>query len=359
MARNKTLTELRRDIDAVDQKLLALIAKRARLALDVGRAKRRGARAVLDAARERRVIAAVRDANPGPLRDDTIESIFREIISACRASQQPTSVAFFGPDGTFTHEAAVKQFGRSADFLAAATIEEVFRAVEAGRAAFGVVPIENTTEGAVTPTLDALAETTASVVSEVSVKVDQCLMAASNDPAAVRRITSHPQALAQCRRYLAEHFPKAEQIPAASTTAAAALAKKRRGTAAVGSRLAAALYDLQIVARAIQDNPANVTRFMVLGMPTSTPATGRDRTSLVVSVKDEVGILERVIRPFSRHEVNLSMIESRPLHGRPWEYRFFIDVTGHRDDENVGKAIAAVERIALAVKILGSYPVGD
>lgn len=356
-SKKKTLGELRAAIDAVDRRILTLVVERGRLCKQVGEAKALGERGVLDAGREKQVLAAIRRANPGPLGDDAVEAIFRELISACRAVQRPTTVAFFGPPGTYTHEAAIRQFGSSALFDACESIPEVFTAVETERATFGIVPVENTTEGAVTPTLDALAETTATILAERSMKIDHCLMAIDTDPKRIRRIASHPQPLAQCKRYLAENFPGVELVPAASTAAAAQQASKEKGTAAVGSRVAQALYGLTLVAASIQDNAANVTRFLVIGPDQKTKPTGHDRTSLVVTVKDQVGILERIIRQFSKNKVNLSMIESRPLIGRSWEYRFFVDVTGHASDVPVAKALESLGRIALSVKVLGSYPI--
>ncbi len=356
LKKKKSLTDLRSAIDDVDRRVLDLVARRARLAKAIGEAKAADQHGVLDVAREKQVLAAMRSANPGPLRDEAVDSIFREIISACRAIQSPIEVAFLGPPGTYSHEAAVRQFGSNARFDSCDSIPEIFTAVETSRAAFGVVPVENTTEGAVTPTLDALAGTTATILAESVLKIDHCLMAKDADRAKVRRIASHPQPLGQCKRYLAENFPGVELLATASTTAAAKLAASQKGTAAVGSGLAARLYGLEVVARSIQDNAANVTRFLVIGPDQRTKPSGRDRTSLVVTVKDEVGILERIIRQFSRNRVNLSMIESRPLVGRSWEYRFFVDVSGHVCDAPVAKALDSLRRIALSVKVLGSYP---
>ena len=356
--KKKGLAELRKAIDAVDRRMVGLLAERARLAEQVGRAKADGSRGILDPAREKQVLDAACEANPGPLRDASLQAIFREIISACRDLQRPTSVAFFGPAGTFTHEAAIAQFGSSAALEPCDSIPEVFAAVQAGRATYGVVPVENTTEGAVTPTLDALAETTAQILAERTLRIDHCLMAREADPRKIRRIASHPQPLAQCRRYLGEHFPGVELLPTASTAAAARLAATQKGTAAIGSHVAMRLHGLELVERSIQDNAANTTRFLVIGPQQATRATGRDRTSVVVTVKDEVGVLERVIRCFSRNRVNLSMIESRPLAGRSWEYRFFVDVSGHAESEPVARALRALSRVAISVHVLGSYPVG-
>jgi chorismate mutase/prephenate dehydratase len=355
----KTLADLRDDIDAVDAKLLELLSRRARIAQQIGEAKSRGAKRVLDIAREKAVLTAVRDGNPGPLSDEAVEAVFREIISACRASQQPTSVAYMGPAGTFSHAAAVKQFGRTAEFEPVATIGDVFAAVEAGRARYGIVPIENTTEGAVTPTLDALATTPLVIVAELLVKVEHHLLSKGGDARKITRIASHPQPLAQCRRFLADHFPGVEQLPTASTAAAAKLAAEESRTAAIASRLAGELYALRVVRASIQDDPGNVTRFMVIGAEERSKPSGRDRTSLVVSVRDEVGVLERVLRCFAGNKVNLSMIESRPLAGRPWEYRFFIDVTGHAGDAGVARALAQIDRFSISTKVLGSYPIAD
>jgi chorismate mutase/prephenate dehydratase len=360
VAKRKTLQQLRADIDSVDQRILRLLSARARIARRIGRAKSVGSARILDIGREKEVVLAVRRANAGPLSNDVVESVFREIVSACRAAQEPTSVAYLGPPGTFSHAAALKQFGRTAVYISVDTIADVFSCVEAGRARYGIVPVENTTEGAVTPTLDALADTALKVIGEVVVRVDQCLASRSGARERIRRIVSHPQPLAQCRTYLAKEFPGVPLVAAASTAAAAAVAAKEAGAAAVASRLAARLNGLQIVAASIQDNPANVTRFLVLhDVPADAPArrTGDDRTSLVVAVHDEVGVLGRILQPFTANRINLSMIESRPILGRPWEYRFFLDVTGHVEDRPLARTLARVSKVASSTKVLGSYPV--
>lgn len=359
MVSKKTLGDLRAEIDRIDDKLLDMVSRRARVAMKIGAAKNRGSRSVLDVGRERAVLKRLRQANPGPLSADAVEAVFREIISACRATQEPTSVAFLGPEGTFSHMAAIKQFGHAAVFQGVSTIDEVFTSVETGRVRYGVVPIENTTEGAVTPTLDALARTPLRVVAEVVVKIDHQLLSKSGDAKKVKRIVSHPQPLAQCRRSLAERFPGVPLETASSTAAAAGLAAKEASVAAVASELSAKIYGLRAVAAHIHDQPGNVTRFLVVGSDPQPPASGRDRTSLVIAVRDEVGVLGRILQPFSENRVNLSMIESRPLPGRPWEYRFFIDVGGHIDDEDLRRALAQVGEISISTKVLGSYPVAD
>ena len=359
MASKKTLGDLRAEIDKIDDKLLDLIARRARVAMNIGAMKNRGARSVLDVGRERAVLGRLREANPGPLSNEAVEAVFREIISACRATQEPISVAFLGPEGTFSHTAAIKQFGETAAFQGVSTIGDVFNAVEIGRARYGVVPIENTTEGAVTPTLDALARTPLRVIAEVLVKVDHHLLSKTGDARKIRRIVSHPQPLAQCRRTLAERFPGVALETTSSTATAAAIAAKDGAAAAVASALAARIYGLRTVAAHVHDEPGNVTRFLVVGSDTQPPPSGRDRTSLVISVRDEVGVLGRILQPFAENRVNLSMIESRPLPGRPWEYRFFVDVSGHVDDEALRRALAQVGEMSISTKVLGSYPVAD
>lgn len=358
--KGKTLQELRAEIDELDLRILKLLSRRAETARHIGRAKSEGAKAVLDLAREKDVLRAVLQANPGPLSGDAIEAVFREIVSACRAAQEPTSVAFLGPIGTFSHAAALKQFGRTAVYLPVDTIADVFTAVEAGRARYGIVPVENTTEGAVTPTLDALADTPLRVVGEVLVRVDHFLVSRSGARGTIRRIVSHPQPLAQCRNYLAREFPGIPLVAAASTAAAAGEAARDGGVAAIAGKLATDTHGLRIVAGSIQDNPANVTRFLIVSdLPTDTQQrrTGDDRTSLVVSVRDEVGVLGRVLQPFTANRVNLSMIESRPILGRPWEYRFFLDVKGHVEDKPLARTLARVAKVATSTKVLGSYPV--
>jgi chorismate mutase/prephenate dehydratase len=360
MAKRKSLPELRKSIDDVDRKILDLVSKRARIALEVGEAKNRGVRVVLDVAREKSVLDRLRKTNPGPLAGEAIEAIFREIISACRAAQEPTTVAVLGPVGTFSHAAAVKQFGETAIYEPVNTIADVFSAAESGRARYGVVPIENTTDGAITPTLDALADTPLRVVAEVLLKIDHHLLARSGDPRKVKRIVSKSEALAQCRNFLAHTFPGVPQESWSSTAAAALEAKKTPGTAAVASAFAGRVHGLKTVEASIADNPSNVTRFLVVGdVAPEAPfkASGDDRTSLVISVRDEVGVLGRILQPFTANKVNLSMIESRPIVGRSWEYRFFVDVCGHVNDANLTKALRAVDRISISTKVLGSYPI--
>ena len=359
LATRKQLNDLRKEIDSIDEKIVGLVSERARHAQKIGQAKRATSKDVLDPGRERTVMERVRAANEGPLADPAVEAIFREIVSACRASQQPVSAAFLGPAGTFSHVAATRQFGSTADYHAVDTIADVFKAAETGRVRYGVVPIENTIEGAVTPTLDGLSDTPLQVVAELTVPVDHFLLSKSGDRSKIKRIISHPQPIGQCRRYLARRFPGIELVESASTAAAAQAAKRSANVAAIASKLAANLYGLKVAARSIQDEPGNVTRFLVVGPPQPTKRTGKDRTSLVIAVRDRVGVLGRILGPFTSNKVNLSMIESRPLRGRPWEYRFFVDITGHVDDRRVARALEEVDQIALSKKVLGSYPIAE
>ncbi|MFQ5478231.1 MAG: prephenate dehydratase [Candidatus Binatia bacterium] len=353
------LSKLRGDIDGVDRDLVELVSRRAALALEIGKTKSTDAKAVLDVVREKEVLEAIARANPGPLSDRALKAIFREIVSACREAQEPSRVVFLGPCGTFSHEAALKQFGETAVYEPVDTIGDVFVAVENGRAAYGVVPVENTTEGAVTPTLDALARTSLRILAELEVKVDHYLMSVSGDRSKIRRVISHPQPLAQCRRFLGQQLAGVKIEQAASTAAAAQLAARHAGTAAIASRIAAQIYDLKVIVPSIQDSSSNVTRFLVVADTPKSLKGAKNRTSLVVSVRDEVGILERLLRPFAANGVNLSMLESRPLQGRPWEYSFFIDVCGHIEDPDVSAAVAEVEKLSLSTSILGSYPTAD
>ena len=357
MPRTATIAALRRQIDRLDDRLLALLNRRARLVTAVGATKARNGASVYVAGREKAVLARLERANRGPLSSAHLRAIFREVISASRSLESRLEVAYFGPRATFSHLAALEQFGASAAYRPAATIAEVFHDVENGRAQLGVVPVENTTEGAVLHTLDLLVDSPLAICGEVSLPIRHCLLARRGTSLArVRCVVAHPQALAQCREWLATHLPGVAQAEAPSNAAGAERAAREAGTAAVAAEAAAHVYGLAVLARGIQDDAGNATRFLVLG-PTDAPdPTGDDKTSLVVSVRDEVGVLARLLRPFAQHGIDLIKIESRPLRERPWEYYFFLDLRGHRRDRRVERALAAVARRALRVKVLGSYP---
>ncbi len=350
------LDRLRQRIDEVDRAILERLNERAELVTHVGRLKAGHGIAVYEPARERRIVDGLRDDNPGPFPSDAIGPVFREIISGTRSLEQPVRVAYLGPEGTFSHHAARAQFGAMSRLDAVASIPEVFSAVETGRADLGIVPVENTTEGVVTQTLDALAEHDVPVCAERVLRVSLALFSRSGEVDAVRRVVSHPQPLAQCRRWLDQHFPGAERVEAASTAAAAQLAAESPDVAAIGSELAAEVYGLPVLATGIEDRGDNSTRFLVIGGEPP-PPSGRDLTSVVFTIRrDEAGGLFRLIEPFAQEGVNLTSIQLRPIKGKPWEYFFFIDCEGHRSESSVHRALEAAGGVAHSTRILGSFP---
>jgi chorismate mutase/prephenate dehydratase len=357
MLRKASIPALRRHIDRIDDQLLRLLNRRARVVLAIAEQKARTNSGVYAPGREKSVLARLVRANTGPLPEHLVRAIFREIISASRSLEARLRVAYLGPEATYTHLAARQQFGAAAEYGPAATIAEVFHEVESGRAQLGVVPVENSTEGMVAHTLDLLVDSPLHICAEVSLPVRHCLLARPGTTlGVVRRIVAHPQALAQCRRWLAEHLPGVATEPEASNARAAERARDEGGVAAVAAAAAAEAYGLGVLAHAIQDEPDNLTRFLVLAPHDAEQPTGDDKTSLLFSVRDEVGILVRMLRPFAAHHIDLIKIESRPLRGRPWEYVFFLDLKGHRRERRVEQALGEVERAALRLKILGSYP---
>jgi chorismate mutase / prephenate dehydratase len=357
MPRPAALTALRRQIDRVDDQLLRLLSRRARLALAVGEAKARTGTAVYAPGRETQVIERLAKANGGPLAPVHLRAIFREVVSACRSLERPLSVAYLGPQATFTHLAALAQFGDAAEYVPSASVADVFHDVENGRATLGVVPVENSTEGVVAHTLDLLVDSPLQICAELSIAARHCLLRRDRTGlAGIRRVIAHPQALAQCREWLAAHLPGVPQVQAPSNARAAEQAAGERGSAAIAAEAAARAYGLRVVAEGIQDEAGNTTRFLVLGAADAAEPSGDDKTSIVVSVRDEVGVLAKLLRPFATHGIDLIKIESRPLRERPWEYYFFLDLRGHRRERRVERALAAVRRRALRAKVLGSYP---
>lgn len=350
------LERLREAIDRIDAALLEALNERARLGQEVGRLKRRAAAPVYAAARERDLVARLVAGNPGPFPSPALQAVFREIISATRSLEQGLRVAFLGPAGTFGHLAARQQFGASAPLEPATSIAEVFAAVERGVAELGVVPVENTTQGTVTETLDAFVDSPLTICAEIVLRVSHHLISRSGSLGDVRRVASHPQALAQCRQWLDRHLAGLERVETPSTAAAAHLAAADAAVAAVGSAIAAETYGLAVAAAAIEDRRDNTTRFLVIGRQ-APPPSGNDLTLVVFTVrKDEAGALHRLLEPFARHAVNLAAIQSRPISGKPWEYRFFLDVEGHRDDAAVAKALAEAASRAHSTRWLGSFP---
>lgn len=360
-AADPLLDRARAEIDRIDERILGLLSTRARLAQRIGRRKAangHGSRAdgFWVPSREKRIYQRLRALNEGPLSDEVVRAIFREIISASRALEARVRVAFLGPEGTFTNAAAREVFGAAATLVPSESIAAVFTEVEQRRVDFGVVPVENSTEGAVTSTLDLLVDSPLRITGEVRLDVEQCLLGTATDWSTIRRVLSHPQGLAQCRRWLATHLPHAELEAVASTSRAADLAAEDPTTAAIASRMAGERSGIQVLAARIQDEVANATRFFVLGHRDAEGASGDDKTSVVCTVKDEVGVLAKLLQPLASAGVSLHKIESRPLRGRPWEYVFFLDLRGHRSDARVKRALARMTPLTTALKILGSYP---
>jgi chorismate mutase/prephenate dehydratase len=352
------LQGLRQAIDRVDDELLALLNRRATLAAEVGRLKTAAAPEALFHApkREREVLARLEAENGGPFPAPAVRTIFQEIMSACLSLEKPLRVAFLGPEGTFTHLAARQQFGGSSQSLPQGTIQAVFQAVERARADYGVVPVENATEGAVDSTLDAFLDSPLRICAEILLPVDQALLLRPElNLGAVRRVYSHPQALGQCRRWLEAHLPQADRIEAPSTSEAARLAREDAEGAAVASELAAELFGLKVAETRIQDLAANATRFLVLG-PRAAEPTGRDRTTLLAMAQDGPGALLHLLEPLARRGLNLSRIQSRPTRRKLWEYAFFLDIEGHAADAPMAEALAELKGACASLKVLGSYP---
>ncbi len=351
----RELAALRERIDEVDREILERLNRRARLAQQVGECKGRTGAPVYRPEREAQIMARLRAQGAGPLGGEAIEAIYREIVSACRELERRLRVAYLGPAGTFSEQALLKHFGSSVDALPCATIDEVFRAAEAGTADFGIVPVENSSEGPVNRTLDLLLQTTLTISGEVAVPVRQNLMSRGGSLDGVLRVVSHPQSLAQCAGWLDHHVPGIERVPVASNAEAARLASLDASTAAIAGEYAAARYELALIARAIQDDPNNRTRFAVIGHHACAPS-GADQTSLILSVPDRAGAVHALIEPLARHGVSMKRFESRPARQGLWEYYFYIDVIGHRDEPAVAAALAELKAQAAFFKVVGSYP---
>lgn len=353
---NEELERLRSAIDGVDRDLLAQLNRRAELVEAVGRLKRGSGTGVYEPSRERRIVEALAAHNPGPFPNAGLAPVFREIISATRSLEEPVQIAYLGPEGTFSHQAARHQFGELSRLASVPTITEVFAAVEGRKVELGVVPVENTTEGIVTPTYDALAQFDVTICAEIVLRISHDLLSQSGRIEDVTRVASHPQPLAQCRRWIEHRLPNAERMETTSTAIAARLATEQAGTAAIAGSIAAEVYGLRVIESGIEDRRDNSTRFLVLGQDPPSPS-GNDRTSVVFTIrKDESGALYRLIQPFADCGVNLTTIQLRPIHGKPWEYLFFIDLEGHRGDEKVMRALEQAARVANSYRVLGSFP---
>jgi chorismate mutase/prephenate dehydratase len=354
------LAGLRAQIDALDRELLALLNRRAALAQDVGALKKREGSAVFRPEREAQVIDALKAGNAGPLRTESVAPIWREIMSACRALEMPTRVAYLGPAGTFSELAALGFFGSSIVRVPCASIDEVFRTATAGAADFGVVPVENSTEGVVARSLDLFLTTPLVIVGETSLFVRHNLLRGVDELQGIDAVCAHPQALAQCHGWLSNHLPSVERRPVASNAEGARLAGLDAKLAAIASERAASEYGLHVVAPAIQDDPHNRTRFAIVADPARQPqpqASGHDCTSLVVSVANRPGAVHDMLVPLKAHGVSMSRFESRPARSGQWEYYFYIDVQGHPDEPRVAAALAELRAVCAFFKLLGTYPI--
>jgi chorismate mutase / prephenate dehydratase len=357
MGEKEQLEAVRRRIDSIDQEMMCLINQRAECAQDVARIKREHdpEATFYRPEREAQVLRSVMDANKGPLSDEEMARLFREIMSACLALEQPLTVAYLGPAGTFTQSAALKHFGHSIKSEAMSTIDEVFREVEAGSCNYGVVPIENSTEGVITHTLDMFLQSPLRICGEVTLRIHHHLLSRLESLGQIRRIYSHQQSLAQCREWLDANLPGVERIAVSSNAEAAKLVTEEGGAAAIAGQTAAELYELNILSANIEDQPENTTRFLVIGGQ-DVPASGEDKTSLLVSTKNQSGSLYRLLKPLAENGVSMTRIESRPSHCTNWEYVFFLDIKGHKDEGKVRNALETLEQEADLMKILGSYP---
>ena len=352
---NDALQKLRGEIDAIDAELIALLNRRYQAVVAIGEYKRERHLPIFDPTRQKKLMERLRKLNQGPMTAEILQSVYREIISGAHILERPLRVSFLGPLGTFSHQAALNTFGRGAELRPEKSIPEVFRSIECDRADYGCVPIENSAEGVINYTLDWLMRSSVRITAEVSCKVHHYLMG-NVEISRIKRIYSHPQVFGQCRAYLLEHFPGAELIECSSTAQGAQRAGEDECGATLGSPVAAEMYNLKILDENVEDSSFNTTRFLVLGNQL-TPRSGDDKTSLCFVVKNVPGALYNALDPFRRANIQLSMIESRPWQQQTgWEYCFFVDLLGHRDDPQVAEACADVEKASAFFKILGSYP---
>ncbi|OEU73106.1 MAG: chorismate mutase [Desulfuromonadales bacterium C00003093] len=350
------LKKLRDQIDSIDSQLLELLNRRAEVVISVGKAKEGNDEVFYVPSREKAIYERLTAQNPGPFPNAAVTKIFREIISASLNMELPMRVAFLGPQSTFTHMAAMQQFGLSAQLVPLKSIPSVFEEVERDRAHYGVVPVENSTEGAVNHTLDMFIGSELQIIAEIMLEISHHLLSKTGNIEKIGKIVSHPQPLAQCRHWLEANMPDVPQVDVSSTAAAAQLAAEDESAAAIASQAAAVQYGLQVVKAKIEDNPNNFTRFLVVGKKTP-ERSGQDKTSIMFSVKDQPGILYRMLEPFSKRQINLAKIESRPMKQKAWEYIFFLDLVGHIEDSAIAEAIEELRGHCHFLKILGSYPI--
>lgn len=352
---DQRLAPLRAQIDAIDQELLELLSKRAKAAQEVGHIKNESSAPIFRPERENQVIQNVLQKNPGPLLAEGLASIWREIMSACRALESKQTIAYLGPTGTFSEQAAHQFFGQSISGLPCVSLDEVFKAVEKGAATFGVVPVENSSEGAVSRTLDLLLESPLQISGEVVLPIRHHLLTKHGSLDGVKTVCAHAQALAQCQQWLSVHAPQLQRQAVSSNAEAARMASKDSSIAAIAGEPAQLAYGLQIVSAQIQDDPNNRTRFVVIGQYACQPC-GQDQTSLVLSVANQPGAVHHLLGPLAKHGVSMTRFESRPARKGSWEYHFYIDIEGHASEAKVATAITELKNIAAFYKNLGSYP---
>ena len=359
---NANLADLRVQIDALDRELLSLLNRRAEVAEQVGEVKKREGTPFFRPDRVAQVIEKIQLANPGPLKNEHVAAVWREIMSACLALETPVRVAYLGPAGTFSEEAAVRFFGTSIEHVACASFDEVFHTTASGTASYGVVPVENSTEGVVSRSLDLLLGSPLHIVGEVSLIVRHQLLRLTDSLDDIEAVYAHPQALAQCQTWLTTHLPHAERRAASSNAEGARLATTNPAWAGIASDRAAAQFALHTAAHGIQDDAFNRTRFVVVCLPQTLPAppaSGNDRTSLVVSVTNRPGAVHDILMPLKRHGVSMTRFESRPARSGQWEYFFYIDLQGHPSQDHVAAALAELQQLCAFYKVLGSYPMGE
>ena len=362
MTNEKQLSELRKQIDELDSRILDLINQRARCAQEVADVKTEslgeGEEAIFyRPEREAQVLTRIMESNPGPLSNEEIARLFREIMSACLALEKPTTVAYLGPEGTFTQQASLKHFGHSSVVKPMSTIDQVFREVEAGAVDYGVVQVENSSEGIVSHTLDSFMQSDLKIVGEVELRIHHNLMISANtDPEKITRVYSHSQTLAQCRRWLDEYYPGVDRIAVNSNADAAKRVCSEWNSAAIAGDIAAELYDLKVLNERIEDRPDNTTRFLIIGREITQPS-GRDKTSVMLSARNKPGALLELLMPFKERKIDLTRLETRPSPTQKWSYVFFLDFAAHVKDSDVQEALDRLADIGCEVKVLGSYPV--
>ena len=351
------LKNLRKKIDTLDKRIVELLNERASITKNISTYKRRNGKSAYSPEREMEVLKKISMLNRGPLDAKALEAIYREVMSWSLSVGKPLKIAYLGPEASFSNLAAIKRFGSQVEYVPCGSISEVFLEVERDNADYGVVPVENSIEGAISYTLDMFVESDLKICSQIILDVSHNLLA-NCAKQNIKRVYSNPNVLGQCRLWLQKNLPGAELIEVSSTTKAAQIAAKQHHSGCIASLLAAKIYKLKVIASEIEDSPHNITRFMVIGK-TEVPPTGKDKTSIMFSIKDRVGALHDMLVPFKKHRINLTKIESRPSKKRAWDYYFYVDMEGHRDNANIKKALEELEAKCKFLKILGSYPVGE